>query len=72
MLQLCVQTHAGAFTHSHRPSDWGGGTAATPTAACFFFTSGEAELMFNSSALEGKLVEHSAGQLLSVKAARFK
>lgn len=37
-----------------------------------FFMSGEAELMFNSFMLEGKLVEHSAAQLLSVKAARFK
>lgn len=74
MLQLCVQTHAGAFTHSHRPSDWGGGVKQQqhPRRLVFFFTSGEAELMFNSFALEGKLVEHSAGQLLSVKAARFK
>lgn len=34
--------------------------------------SAEAELMFNSFVLQGKLVEHSGAQLLSVQAARFK
>lgn len=74
MLQLCVQTHAGAFAHSHRHTHRKGPSLKQQQhpRRLVFFMSGEAELMFNSFMLEGKLVERSAAQLLSVKAARFK